>query len=1165
MKRAGSFLLLLVFCIFSPNFLSAQSSGTGALTINVTDPSGLPIAAANVKISNGAAVIRTQTTSANGSFTFTLLPPGAYEVSIAAPGFQAISVPSITVDVTETAVLNQSLQLGVRAEEVTVTGSAENIQTETSALGGVVDQASLVSIPLAARNFTQIVNLSPGVITGVTDASAFGRGSQAIYVNGHDDASNSYLLDGAQISSWSGSTIEDSAGSYYGSIPIPSPDSLQEFKVVTTMYDAGTGRNPGASVNLVSKTGSNSWHGDLFEFFRNDKLNANTFFSNLAGDPRGALKQNQYGGTVGGPIRKDKLFFFFSYQGTRQRNGVASQGISSVTLPAQLTNDRSAGALGAAFCHQPTFQAVTGVANPASDQVACDGSNINPVSLALLNARLPDGTFKIPTPQLILQSGSGFSYFSIPAPFHEEQTSFNLDYVISPKHTLSGRYFYAFTPNINEFTSSSQPPGSPRADVNGNELFSGKLTSLLTPNLINEAKFSSYYIRSQRYQLYPDNTATFGVAPALASYPVMPVISITGTGLSFGGGQTDTVNTPVQSFEWTEQLSWNRGKHTFRFGYGGQRNMMDICNCGKTRGTLTFQTFSDFLLGISGAQNGTSLSNVYSSGSTAKLFTQPNLGRENNMNAFVQDDFKVKPNFTLNLGLRWEYDGTGYDSASYGGTNPIWSLFQSVPIPSAAGTYVGFTVKHNFTGTVPDGVTRRSTNLLTYGHAPLNNFAPRIGFAWQPAGTGGRFVVRGGAGVFYKLIDGQHYLNTWDGAPPIVVPFSRSGSSNAGATFAVPFTPPIVVGTFDYFLRTPTGALNVLGVDPNLATPITFGWNLDTQYEVAPNLVMELGYVGQRSYDTEAPLVQNIPMLASPQSPVNCGGPSGCITANTSANAPQRVPVLGMVAGGFSSTASIGQSTYHALQANLRKTMSHGLEFQVAYTFGKCLSNFIGTSTAASGQGGNVSYNRANPTTSKGECGYDRPQRLVINYLYNLPNIHGGQGIAGNALSNWALAAVITAQSGNPIALTDSRGGQVWGGVGTSAAQLCPGKSLNDVFTHGSIGSRLSNYFDKTAFCATPIVGAINGVGGATGYGNIALQPVLGPGQFNWDMSLRRKMALKKVEGSNLEFRADVFNTFNHPQFSNPSSNVGSATTFGVITATSTGPRIIQLALKYNF
>jgi hypothetical protein len=1169
-KFLFAILVLVGGWILSPT-ANAQSGGTGALTVTVSDSSGGMIAGANVTISNGAAVTRSQTTAANGSYTFTLLPPGIYKVSIAAAGFQAITVPGVTVDVTETEVLNQSLQVGTQAQQVTVTGTTENIQTETSALGGVVDQESIVSIPLATRNYTQIVNLSPGVLTSVTDASTFGRGSQSIYVNGHDDASNSYLMDGVQVSSYSGSTTEDTAGSFYGSIPIPSPDSLQEFNVVTSMYDASIGRNPGASVSLVTKTGTNDWHGDLFEFFRNDDLDANTFFAELAGHPRGELKQNQYGGTFGGPIKKDKLFFFFSYQGTRQINGVASQGTSSVTLPGALTNDRSAAALGAEFCGSPTFPAKTGVANPASDQVACDGSNINPVSLQLLNAKLPDGTYVIPTPQIILPNGSGFSYFSIGAPFHEEQVSASLDYVLSPKNTLSGRYFFSYAPNINEFTSSTEPPGAARKDINGDDLISGKLTSLLSSNLVNEARFSDYYIRSTRYSLFPVTATDFGVTPASSTFPILPVIAITSGGLSFGGGTTDNEFTPVYSYEWSDQISWTHGRNTLRFGYDQQRNAMNICSCGKTRGQLTFQTFSDFLLGMSGAENGTTLSNIFTSNANVQLFSNPNLGRENNLSFYAQDDFKVSSRLTFNLGLRWEYDGTGYDNATDGGTNAVWSLLETVPIPPASGTYVGFTVKKDFKGTVPPGVIRRSNNLYTSGHAPLTNFAPRIGFAWQPFGTG-RFVVRGGSGIFYKLIDGQHFLDTWDGEPPVAAPFTHTGASNSDATFAVPFTPAIQLGTFNSFLRTPTSAISLVGVDPNLVTPTTFNWNLDTQYAIAPSLMFEVGYVGDRTEHTEATLTQDVPVLASAADPVNCGAPFGCVTTNTSANAAERLPVLGFGAGGYIETANVGFSSYNALQATIRKTFSKGLQFQAAYTWGKCLSDFLGTSTAASGEGGSIAYDPAiqvaegNRSIAKGECGYDRPQRLVVSYVYTFPRFGGGEGFAGHALSGWDVAGVTTAQSGNPITLTDSRGGQVYGAVGTSGANLCAGETIGDVFTSGSIGSRISDYFNKSAFCAPPVIGVEGGVGGATGYGNVLMNPVLGPGQFNWDISIQKHTVVGGLrEDADLEFRTDFFNAFNHAQFSNPASNVGSASTFGVITTTSVGPRIIQFALKYVF
>ena len=1169
-KSAFLIYFSIILCIgawFHSPILMGQSAGTGALTVNIADPNGAVIASASVKISNSAEVNRIQTTGANGSLTFTLLPPGTYRVSISALGFETDTIAAVPVNVTETEVLNQRLRIGSQTEQVTVTTTEEALQTETSALGGVVGRTSLVSIPLAARNFTQIVNLSPGVITGVTDASAFGRGSQSIYVDGHDDGSNSYLLDGAQISNWMSSTIEDSAGAFYGSIPIPSPDSLQEFKVVTSTYDASLGRTPGAEVSLISKTGSNDWHGNVFEFFKNDILNANTYFSKLVGVPRGALKQNQYGGTFGGPIQKDKLFFFLSYQGTHQINGVASQGSSSVTLPAALTNDRSQTTLGAEFCHQATYPAVTGAANPASDQVACDGSNLNSISLALLNAKLPNGTYKIPSPQVILPSGTGFSYYSVPALHHEEQVLFNLDYALSTKHTLSGRYLFVTTPNVTQFTSSTEPPGSPRGDVNGDELFTGKVTSLLGHNAVNEVRFTSYHIKSDRYQLSPDLTSTFGVTPALGTYPVMPVISITATSLSFGGGQTDNVTTPLQAFEWSDQISWIHGRHNLRAGYSGQRNIMNICNCGKTRGTLTFQTFSDFLLGMSGAENGTSLSNIYTSATTAKPFTEPNLAREDNMGVFVQDDYRISSRLTLNSGLRWEYLGTGYDTASYGGTNAEWSLFQKVPIPPSTGTYAGFAVSPNFTGAIPAGVIRRRRNLLTSGLAPLNNFGPRIGFAWQPFKPNDRLVVRGGGGIFYKLIDAQHFLNTWDGAPPIAVPFSQSGSSNAAADFAIPFTPAIQIGTFSYFLRTPTSALNVLGVDPNLVTPITYNWSLGTQYAIMPDLVLELAYVGQRTNKNEAALVRDVPTLATASTPVNCGGPYGCITTNTSANAPRRVPVLGLGAGGFSETANVGFSDYHSLQGTLRKAISHGLQFEASYTLGRCLTNMLGTSTAASGQGGSIDYNIGNaPGYEKGECGYDRPQRLIVNFLYSLPRFQSGRGVFGEVLSHWGVAGVITAQSGNPITLTDSRGGQVYGAVGTSAANLCPGQTIGDVLTKGSTHSRLDSYFNKSAFCATPVIGKINGVGGATGYGNIGVNPVLGPSQNNWDLSLTRNIPVGIIrKDSSLQFRADMFNAFNHAQFSNPASNVGSSGTFGVITSTTVGPRIIQAVLKYDF
>ncbi len=390
--------------------LFAQTGATGALTVQVSDPSGGAVSGATVTVTSvSTGESKSQPTDAGGSYTFTLLPPGAYKITITAKGFKSLTIPSITVDVTETHVLTQSLEVGSVDQQVTVTAETQIVQTESATLGNVVSGTSITGLPLVTRNYTQILGLSPGVTADVYNATTLGRGSQPTYVNGLDNISNNYQQDGISISNYASATPQDPA-SFYGAIPIPSPDAIEEFKVQTSQFDAGFGRNPGGNVNMVTKIGGNELHGAAFEFFRNDALNANGYFQNRNGQPRGKLEQNQFGGVIGGAIKKNKLFWFASYQGTKQINGVASQGSSTVTLPEQLTDTRTAAAIGAAFCpaNNPvggpgaryafTFNP-TGMANPASDQVACDGSNINPVALNILNAKLPNGTFIIPHPR----------------------------------------------------------------------------------------------------------------------------------------------------------------------------------------------------------------------------------------------------------------------------------------------------------------------------------------------------------------------------------------------------------------------------------------------------------------------------------------------------------------------------------------------------------------------------------------------------------------------------------------------------------------------------------------------------------------------------------------------------------------------------------------------
>jgi hypothetical protein len=707
--------------------------------------------------------------------------------------------------------------------------------------------------------------------------------------------------------------------------------------------------------------------------------------------------------------------------------------------------------------------------------------------LALLNAKLPSGGFVIPTPQTVRNPGTqqavGFSSFSVPARFNEEQVMGDLDYPISSKNTLAMKYYYAYGTLISPFTAAGQPPNGGNKGLSGNNLWALKWTRLQTSNLVNEARFSSYCVRSSLRSLVPVNADQIGLTPSNPTSNLAPVMTITGLFSNFGSA-TDGTKTPQTTYEWSDQLSWTHGRHTIRTGYDQQHVLWDICSCGKIRGNLTFQTWADLLLGESAAQNGTPLSNVFASSAAMQLWSTPNFLRENQGSVFVLDDFKASHRLTLNLGLRWEYDGTAYDTLSVGGTNYVWSLAETVPIPPAAGTYI----------VLPLLTTTRARFLPESCGAPLHDFAPRVGFAWQPLASN-KLVVRGGSGWFYDVVFGNAWLQTLNTTPPNAALLSYSGTQNALATFSVPFSPPVAPSSFDGFIRTPTSAISQHGVDPDLVTPLTMNWNVNVQYEFKPTWIFELGYVGSRGLRIVSPQLYNTPQLASPSNPINCGAPSGCITTNTSANAAQRLQVLGMAVDGAQMAANIGDSNYNSLQAVLRKTFSHGLQFQAAYTYGRSFSDVVGTSIGGGVGLGTNSNDPNNRAQQYGPSDFNRPQRLVLNYTYELPAFHSNRGLTGRAFSAWGMSGITTIQSGLPITFTDTRGGAVYAFAGASRAQICPGATYDDIPTSGSVQSRLTQYFNASAFCAVPVIGQVNGTGGATGYGNTGRGILLGPPQ----------------------------------------------------------------------
>jgi hypothetical protein len=1221
---ACSVLGILASVLWAP-FMSAQTAGTGALTGTVTDSSSSAIPGAMVTATNtGNGQSRVTTTGESGSYRFSLLQPGTYRVKFEAPGFAVIEVPSVQIDVTETPVLDRSLSVSSERQTVTVEANAEIIQTASSTLGNVVGSSTVAALPLSTRNYVNLIGMAAGANSDVNNATGLGKGWVITSVNGANNTQNNYQMDGAPIDNWASFNIGNDSG-FFASLPVPNPDAIQEFKIQTSSYDASYGRNAGANVNVVTKSGTDAFHGSLFEFFRNTALNANEWFykrsqlSQGQENKRPVLNQNQFGGTFGGPIKKDKLLFFVSYQETRQKNGISLYGFSGVFLPPIPSGSRGScpsGWTGSTQCDAAaqTFIQNLGAANCGTStlrggvQVACNGSTINPVAVNLLQLKLANGNYYIPSPAKLPAAGStSLTTFSDPAIYKEHQLIGNWDYLINSKHTLSGRYVYSTNPTSAPFscaivngTTASCLPGAPVAFSYPDHAAVLKLTSVLSNNLVNEARISYQKFSSNAQNQVPFTNSQVGISGFTPQIDQLTALNVTNQ-FVVGANSIFGVKIRENQFQYADQLSSTHGKHTFRTGVEFAHNAMSTYLPSIEIGQPTFPTFADFLIGRGscavftgsgacsatnpGNTNGTSFSNLSTIGNN--LSVRANNGqldqtfKADEISAFLQDDWRLTSRLTLNLGLRWEFGG--FPKAEDGGWSDVWpSLINTQPIPGnspATGTLVGYVVPSNFQGPIPAGVVKSTNDYLERVAPSRDKFGPRAGFAWQPFSTK-RFVLRGGAGIFYDRLNG-HTL-TLDGIT--TPPYGVTPALSPSATLANPFlsspTIPGPAGTPGWpgrwvdFATNASSNLSGRGLAENLAVPTVYEWNLNTQTEFLPKWVLELGYVGSRgihlpsflpvagvtSGGNNPPI--NLAQLASLTNPVSCGfdgTPSHCITTNTTANIPARVPYLGF-SSGFAPVASAGQYKFNSLQVTVRTPLSHGLQFQAAYTWSAADVNYFVGNPAATQPGIAPAISEYGPNSQY------RPQRLVVNYGWALP-FGNHRGVLGLLASGWNWSGVVVIQGGTSLVITDSRDGTIFtnGGGPLALATFCPGKGNSDIATSGSLTSRVTSgltpggpgYMNKTGVFCGP-----QAVGGGTGYGGDGLGALLGPGQNNWDMSLAKTFKIK--ESQTLEFRTEFFNTFNHPQFINPSANVALGS-FGQIGATAVNPRLIQFGLKYVF
>jgi hypothetical protein len=1191
------------------SLLLAQSAGTGALTGTVSDPTGGVVPGATVTIiSTDTNQSRTASTGADGTYRFALLPPGSYRVRFNAVGFKTAEVPAVTVNVTETPVLDGMLEVGSQTEQVTVEAQAEALQTATSTLGNTVGTRTVTSLPLSSRNYTQILALSAGANSNANNATALGKGTQNMSVNGNDPGQNNFQMDGVNITNFANSGSANDASLYAG-VGIPNPDSIQEFKVQTSTYDASYGRNPGANVNVVTKSGTNQFHGTAFEFLRDTIFNANDFFYNrnnpASATTKQILNQNQFGGVVGGPIRKNQLFVFGSYQGTRQKNGLASQGVTTALLPPIPAGDRSApgfaAALGAASCPQNhpgdnNFRTPSG-----SQNVACDGSNISPVALNILNIKLPNGQYYIPGSGV---SGYKQATFTSPAIYNGDQGLVNFDYLISSKNTLAGRWFYTNDPQIAPL--GGQLPGAPSLLGFDNVNSVLKLTTVVTNSIVNEARVSMQRNLAQtNAQAVPGVTnAALGITPNVPGVDLPPPFGISASGFSILGGINNGTFSVTNQTQVADQISLSRGRHTMRAGFEWEQNNWPITWSG-TRGNFTVGSFNDLLVG--GPQNTATgqPGNINQCLFCTKSAPQGIIHGYSAMggSAYFQDDFKATSRLTLNLGVRWEYNGALNDK--YGNLTQIWvSRIQAVPLPPSGPTSSGpgvsqWVVPGNFIshyGQPPAGILVNSDNTSQRVGARLSNFGPRVGFAYQ---ANSKLVLRGGAGIFFDRVGGDRIVYSVEQGNPYSATIDFNSFNNL--TLASPFPTTPALGTFSSryanfssaclandTLAGCTSNLNIPFLAEVLHTPLIRQYNLGIQYEFAPQWVLEVGFVGSSSINLmEQYHNNNTANLASAANPING------VTTNTTLNVLYRVPYLGYQAVGVRGTAFDAYANYNSMQVTVRKQFSHGFTFQGAYTWSRALT---------------VEYNNVANSNYAGDLGqqygpaaFNRPQRFITNYSYDLP-LGTHDGVLQKVLGGWNVSGVTVIQGGSLMTIADQTAGTLYGTSGTSQAgfgraQIAPGATYDDIATSGSVEDRLGGasggpgWFNKAAFVAPPAMSptgtiyysaagnsgqtqcaaANPGITCGTLFGNAGTGIIKGPGQFNFDISILKTTRI--LEHHVLQFRGEFFNAFNHPQFTNPNYGQGAiyglpnfaAGNFGQITSTSVNPRVIQLALKYTF
>jgi hypothetical protein len=1151
-KLSFRFVLTCLLAVCACDCASGQT--TGRIAGVVKDPSGGVVPRAAVQAINKATnETWSATTDQEGAYSFFLLPPGLYRIEVAAAGFKTAVLTDISVRITETTITDVRLAIGARVETVVVKGnSAPLLQMNGPQLGAVVDSQAVANLPLASRNFTQILTLSPGTATYLPDSTAVGRNTQAISVNGARVTQNFFQINGIDATTMGTNGVI--------LVGVPAPETIEEFKVQTSLYDACYGRSGGGNIQIVTKSGGNKVHGAAYEYFRNEALDANNPFLKASAQARPVLRRNVFGGLLGGPIRRDKAFLFVSYQGSRERNAasIINSISSNILVDPKLTDDRSAVTL------ESNYQI----------------PSIDSASLALLNAKLPNGQFLIPTPQASgLYSGSSLSNFQ------EDQFITNSDIRLSNHNSLAVKLFFA---NTSQFLAlpSFRGTGPNVPGFGTNQTFNNRLISIqdihsFHPKLTNTLRLGYAFNSNNTFPQEPVTDAEVGISRANSSE--LPGLSLIRIAPAAGGAVigTPTNISPARPFVSTlaDSLTMLKGRHTLSTGAEIRYNGVNLTAQNFTRGQVDFLSFHDFL-------TGTTQVSTFGSGLTDRS------QRARDYNFFVQDDWKVSPSLTVNLGLRYElglpiYDTLGrlatFDPAFY-----VPRVQNGAPIGPPLG---GFVQAGNAISSFALPSVAKASKYVVRSIDP-SNFAPRIGFAYSPAPSG-RLIARGGYGVYYSRATFA-YASASSQLPPMFILGVRNGARLDAPFFNIPaqsqfptFVPPIPLAGPAF--------------DRGLHTPYVQQYNLSLETSLRNDFVLQAAYVGASGRKLFRQVAINQALLASARHPVTNAVTGTVFTSNSPSDAPMRAPLQGVSINGFSLNESSADSSYNSLQLTVTARPSNRAQFLAAYTYAKSIDNGSGigggagisgvVNTGAVNDSAPILGNQTDPRANRGPSDFDRKHRLVLNYVWEMPNhaFAGHSHPARLAFWNWQSSAILTAMSGLPIDIVDTVAGSLYG-LDKGANPLARPNLGSGLTCKSATQDVPAGYFFNSTLFVRPIVQAGQPIPSSAGVatasavgtdiGNVGRNCLRGPRQVNLDFSLTKLFPV--FESGTFEFRSEFFNLFNHPNFANPISNLNAlvasggridsttgqvlnAGNFGRIISTSNNPRIIQFALKFTF